>query len=87
MVLNFPSSPNMKIPKTRGKGTSTAASAAMNVSKISGSKILQDMKFFSIENLSQLDWRRPIVEYLENPVENINRKIKYMALSYIRLGN
>lgn len=27
------------------------------------------------------------MEYLENPVENTDRKIKYMALSYIRLRN
>ncbi|XP_050877489.1 uncharacterized protein LOC127081261 [Lathyrus oleraceus] len=33
------------------------------------------------------DWRKPIIEYLENPVRKTNRKVKYRALSYVRLGN
>ena len=37
--------------------------------------------------MSQSDWRKPIIEYLENPVGNTDRKIKYRALSYVCLGN
>lgn len=29
---------------------------------------------FTIDNLSHSDWRKPIIEYLENPVENTGRK-------------
>lgn len=42
---------------------------------------------FAIEKLPPSDWRKSIIEYLENPVGNIDKKIKYRALSYIRLGN
>lgn len=40
-----------------------------------------------MDNLSHSDWRKPIIEYLENPVGNTDRKIEYRALSYVRLGN
>ncbi|XP_050889417.1 uncharacterized protein LOC127094654 [Lathyrus oleraceus] len=42
---------------------------------------------FAVINSSPLDWRKPILEYLENPVGNTDRKIKYRALSYVLLGN
>ena len=40
-----------------------------------------------IDNLTEQDWRKPIVDYLQNPVASIERKIKYRALSYILMGN
>ncbi|XP_050918904.1 uncharacterized protein LOC127136387 [Lathyrus oleraceus] len=80
MVSNFSPSPNMAIPKTRG-------------TKVFSNKFLEIFKkiarheVFAIYNLSQSDWRKPIIEYLENPFKNTDRKIKYRALSYVRLGN
>ena len=42
---------------------------------------------FTIDNLPNGDWRKPIVEYLQNPMGSTDRKIKYKALSYIIMGN
>ncbi|XP_050895140.1 uncharacterized protein LOC127101734 [Lathyrus oleraceus] len=42
---------------------------------------------FTVNSSSPLDWRKPSLEYLENPVGSTNRKIKYRALSYVLLGN
>lgn len=44
-------------------------------------------KVFTVKNSSPSDWRKPILEYLENPVGNTDRKIKYRALSYVLIGN
>lgn len=44
-------------------------------------------KVFAVGSSSPSDWRKPILEYLENPVGDIDRKIKYKALSYVLLGN
>jgi hypothetical protein len=44
-------------------------------------------EIFVIDNLSDTDWRKPIVSYLENPVGITDRKIKYKALSYTIIGN
>jgi hypothetical protein len=40
-----------------------------------------------INNLTDDDWRKPIVNYLENPDGTTCRKIKYRALSYVIVGN
>ncbi|KAK2398378.1 hypothetical protein QL285_048323 [Trifolium repens] len=42
---------------------------------------------FVIDNLSDDDWRKPIVRYLEDPIGITDRKIKYKALSYTIIGN
>jgi len=44
-------------------------------------------EIFAIDNLSNNDWRTPIVEYLQNLVGNTSRKTKYKALSYVIIGN
>jgi ribonuclease HI len=44
-------------------------------------------EIFVIDNLSDTDWRKPIVNYLENPSGITDRKIKYKALSYTIIGN
>ena len=44
-------------------------------------------EIFAIDNLSNNDWRAPIVEYLQNPAGNTSRKTKYKALSYLIIGN
>jgi len=38
-------------------------------------------EIFSIENSSNNDWRKPMVEYLQNPTSTVSRKTKYKALS------
>jgi hypothetical protein len=44
-------------------------------------------EIFVIDKLSDTDWRKPIVVYLENPSGSTDRKIKYKALSYTIIGN
>ncbi|XP_045791623.1 uncharacterized protein LOC123886340 [Trifolium pratense] len=44
-------------------------------------------EIFVIDNLVDNDWRKPIVNYLENPVGTTERKVKYRALSYTIIGN
>ena len=45
------------------------------------------VEVFVINNLTDDDWQKPIVSYLENPDETTFRKIKYRTLSYVILGN
>jgi len=45
------------------------------------------VEIFVINNLTDDDWRKPIVNYLENPEGTTSRKIKYRALSYVIVGN
>jgi hypothetical protein len=40
-----------------------------------------------INKITDDDWRKPIVSYLENPDGTTCRKIKYRALSYMIVGN
>lgn len=47
----------------------------------------ENFEIFPIENLTDIDWRRTMVEYLENPTGSTNRKIKYKYLSYVIIGN
>ena len=42
---------------------------------------------FVIDNLSNNDWRKPIVEFLQNPTGSTDRKVKYTELSYVIMGN
>ncbi|XP_050888847.1 uncharacterized protein LOC127094011 [Lathyrus oleraceus] len=42
---------------------------------------------FSINNSSPTDWRKPIIDYLENPVGSTDRKTEYRVLSYVWSGN
>jgi len=44
-------------------------------------------EIFAINNLSNNDWRNPIVDYLENPSYIVSRKTKYRALSYVIIEN
>ena len=51
---------------------------------------LQSAKFSEIlviNNLDDNDWRKPIVNFLENPDGTTCRKVKYRALSYVIIGN
>ncbi|CAJ2651686.1 uncharacterized protein LOC123895391 [Trifolium pratense] len=44
-------------------------------------------EIFVIDDLADDDWRKPIVNYLENPVGITERKVKYRALSYTIIEN
>ena len=44
-------------------------------------------EIFAIDNLSDNDWRTPIVEYLQHLTGNTSKKTKYRALSYVIIGN
>ncbi|XP_057432109.1 uncharacterized protein LOC130724857 [Lotus japonicus] len=46
-----------------------------------------DLDILTIDNMVPNDWRKPIVEYLQNPVGTTDRKVKYRALSYVIIGN
>ena len=45
------------------------------------------VEIFATHNLSNNDWQKPTVEYLENPTGITNRKTQYRALSYVIIGN
>jgi len=64
------------MPKLGGIETSQGHSQGMNLVEI-----------LVIKNLTDNDWRKPIVNYLENLGGTTCRKIKYQALSYVIIGN
>lgn len=41
----------------------------------------------AIDSLTDEDWIKPIVEYLENPTRFVERKVRYHPLSYTLMGN
>ena len=47
----------------------------------------ENFEILFIDDLTEQDWRKPIVDYLQNPVASTERKIKYRALSYTLMGN
>ncbi|KAK2428854.1 hypothetical protein QL285_027339 [Trifolium repens] len=77
MVLQEPISKQLSMPKLVGADT---------IPQIN-SEVENPHENFAIDNLSDEDWRKPIVEYLRNPTGNVDRKIKYRALSYIIFEN
>lgn len=52
-----------------------------------GSADAENFEILAIDNLTDIDWRRPIVKYLEDPTGSTDRKIKYRSLSYVFMGN
>ncbi|KAK2395721.1 hypothetical protein QL285_057430 [Trifolium repens] len=77
MVLQEPISEQLSMPKLVGADT------------INGEieNPLENFQIFAIDNLLDSDWRKPIVDYLKNPTGNVDRKVKYRALSYIIFEN
>ena len=47
----------------------------------------ENFEILAIDNLTDEDWRKPIVNYLENPITYADRKVRYRALSYTLMGN
>lgn len=52
-----------------------------------GSVDPENFEIFAIKNLTDTSWKRPIVEYLENPTGWTDQKVKYNSLSYVIIGN
>ncbi|XP_050877321.1 uncharacterized protein LOC127081078 [Lathyrus oleraceus] len=46
-----------------------------------------NLEVLAIDNLTDEDWRKPIVEYLQNATVSTDRKTRYRALSYVLLGS
>ncbi|KAK2407622.1 hypothetical protein QL285_043225 [Trifolium repens] len=80
MVLQEPISDQLSMPKLMGADTIPQINDEVE-------NPLEIFEIFAIDNLSDGDWRKPIVEYLRNPTGNVDRKIKYRALSYIIFEN
>lgn len=47
----------------------------------------ENFMIFSIDDLKDVDWRKPIVEYLEILRGLTDQKVKYMYSSYVIIGN
>ncbi|KAK2443828.1 protein NYNRIN [Trifolium repens] len=80
MVLQESISEQLSMPKLVGADTIPQINGEME-------NPLENFQIFSIDNLSDNDWRKPRVDYLRNPTGNVDRKIKYRALSYIIFEN
>ena len=78
MVLQEPISEQLPMPKLLG---------ADSIPQDELENFHDNFEIFVIDNLSDDDWRKPIVEYLRNPTGNVDRKIKYRALSYVIFEN
>lgn len=52
-----------------------------------GSVDPENFEIYIIENLADIDWRKPIVTYLDNPDRSKDRKVKYRYLNYVVIGN
>ncbi|KAK2436050.1 hypothetical protein QL285_021066 [Trifolium repens] len=80
MVLQEPISDQLSMPKLVGADTIPQINDEVE-------NPLEIIEIFAIDNLSDGDWRKSIVEYLRNPTGNVDRKIKYRALIYIIFEN
>src|SRR6266487_1711157 len=80
LVFNDLLSPNLSMPKLVG---------ANIPQETIDNKCHDEEKFqiLAIDNLTNADWRKPIVDYLQNPTSDTARKIKYRALSYVIIGD
>lgn len=47
----------------------------------------ENFEILEMDCLVDEDWRKPIMEYLENPTASTERKVKHRALSYVLMGN
>ncbi|XP_050909043.1 uncharacterized protein LOC127122802 [Lathyrus oleraceus] len=44
-------------------------------------------EILTVDDEGESDWRKPLVDYLRNPVGSTDRKIKYRALSYVLVND
>lgn len=47
----------------------------------------ENFEILAIDNLTNIDWRKPIVDYLENPIKSAKQKTRYHSLSYALMRN
>ena len=47
----------------------------------------ENLEIFVIDNLTDTDRRKPIVNFLENPTISTQKKLRFRALSYTLMGN
>ncbi|PNY14157.1 retrotransposon protein putative unclassified [Trifolium pratense] len=82
LILNEPMQSKLSMPKLEG--------AEMPLNDINHpNKELEydEFQIFVIDNLLDGDWRKPIADYLENPIGSTPRNIKYKASNYVIIGN
>ncbi|XP_050919735.1 uncharacterized protein LOC127137307 [Lathyrus oleraceus] len=44
-------------------------------------------EILTVDDEGESDWRKPLVEYLRNPLGSTDRKVKYRALSYVLVND
>ncbi|XP_006605138.1 uncharacterized protein [Glycine max] len=81
LVLPEPLSTKLPMPKLVG------ASTPQNNENKSMDDLQEKIQILAIDNMLDNDWRKSIIEYLENPIGNVARKVKYRALNYVIVGN
>ena len=69
MVLQEPISEQLSMPKLVGADIIPQINGEMG-------NPLENFQILAIDNLSDNDWRKPIVDYLKNPTGNVDRKVK-----------
>ena len=47
----------------------------------------ENFEIFNVDDSGIKDWRKPIKDYLQDPNQKVERKVKYRALSYVLFGN
>ena len=73
--------------EVRGRVVSTKLSPTdLETTKL-GYADQENFEISFIDSLTEQDWRKPIVDYLQSPTASTERKTKYRALSYILMGN
>lgn len=58
-------------------------SKLVGVEGLEDSQTPENFEKYFIHNLLNNDWRKTIINFLENPIKTTNRKIKYKVLSYV----
>ncbi|CAJ2674166.1 unnamed protein product [Trifolium pratense] len=82
LISNKPMQLKLSIPKLEG-----AEMSPNDINSTDKEMNYDEFQIFVIDNLVDGDWRKPIVEYLENPIGSAPRKIKYRASNYVIIGN
>lgn len=75
-----------KVIEVRGRVMSTRlAPSDLETIKL-GYADKERFEISTVDSLTDEDWRKPIVEYLQNPIVSTKRKTRFRALSYVLLG-
>ncbi|CAJ2652868.1 unnamed protein product [Trifolium pratense] len=82
LISNEPMQLDLSMPKLEG-----AEMSPNDINNSDKEMNYDEFQIFVIDNLVDGDWRKPIVEYLENPIGSAPRKIKYRASNYVIIGN